>query len=51
MKKALLVLAAAGAAAFANTKIKQRKTGKELWAQASDKPGEKVISGNTSTAS
>lgn len=44
MKKALLVLAAAGAAAFANTKYKQHQTGKELWAQASDDPSKRVQS-------
>lgn len=44
MKKALLVVAAAGAAAFANSKYKSHTVGKELWKQTSDKPGEKSIS-------
>ncbi len=50
MKKALMVIAAAGAAAFASQKYKQTKVGKDMWAKASDKPGEKSFDAS-STAS
>ncbi|GAB3580168.1 DLW-39 family protein [Calidifontibacter terrae] len=39
MKKALMVVAAAGAAAFASQKYKQHSVGKDMWSKASDKPG------------
>ena len=38
MKKALLIIAAAGAAVFVQQKLKSDKAGKDLWAQASDQP-------------
>ncbi|NHN56190.1 hypothetical protein G9U51_10420 [Calidifontibacter sp. DB0510] len=44
MKKALMVIAAAGAAAFASQKYKQNKVGNQMWAQASDKPGSNSMS-------
>ncbi len=50
MKKALMVIAAAGAAAFASQKYKQGKVGKDMWSKASDKPGEKSFDA-TGTAS
>ena len=41
MKRALMVIAAAGAAAVAQGKYKQGKVGKQMWNQVSDKPGDK----------
>lgn len=50
MKKALMVIAAAGAAAFASQKYKQSKVGKDMWAKAADQPGDKSFK-STGTAS
>jgi hypothetical protein len=50
MKKALMVIAAAGAAAFASQKYKQGKVCKDMRSKASDKPGENSFDA-TGTAS
>ncbi|WP_222431994.1 DLW-39 family protein [Leekyejoonella antrihumi] len=38
MKKALLIVAAAGVAVFVQQKLKSDQASKDLWAQASDQP-------------